>query len=69
MHEIITTNPATTSPLLNDRQTAEILGISPKSLAVWRCTKRHPDLKYIKVGRAVRYRPEDIESFINSRTI
>lgn len=39
------------------------------TLAVWRATKRYPDLAYIKVGRAVRYRKSTVEAFIRARTI
>jgi len=53
--------------LLDTKQAAEVLGLTPATLDVWRCVRRYP-LKYIKVGRAVRYRPQDIEEFINSRT-
>jgi predicted DNA-binding transcriptional regulator AlpA len=50
-----------------DRKTvAKYLNISPDTLAVWDCTKRY-DLKPIKVGRSVRYRPSEIEQFITER--
>ena len=53
--------------LLTAEQAAEILGIEPATLAVWRCTKRYA-LRYTKVGRLVKYRSEDIEAFIEART-
>ena len=53
--------------LLTTEQAAEILGIEPATLAVWRCTKRYV-LPYIKVGRLARYKAEDVEQFITSRT-
>jgi len=53
--------------LLSPNEASLILGISPDTLAVWRCTKRY-DLPYIKVGRLVRYSLDDIEAFIKSRT-
>jgi predicted DNA-binding transcriptional regulator AlpA len=56
-----------TERLLTRKETAEMLGISEGTLAVWACTKRY-HLDYIKVGRSVRYRFCDIEKFINSRT-
>jgi predicted DNA-binding transcriptional regulator AlpA len=52
--------------LLNPQQVADILGISVETLNVWRATKRYP-LKYVKSGRLVRYRPQDVEAFINAR--
>lgn len=53
--------------LLTPRQAAKELGVSPGTLAVWRCKKRYP-LRYIKVGSNVRYRMTDIEAFLTART-
>ena len=61
-----TTN--TSTGLLNEDQAAEILGITAGTLSVWRCTKRY-NLKYIRVGRAIRYRRSDLEAFIESRAV
>jgi excisionase family DNA binding protein len=49
--------------LLTAEETAEILGVKPQTLAVWRCAKRYK-LPYVKLGRTVRYRLDDVESFI-----
>jgi predicted site-specific integrase-resolvase len=54
--------------LLNTEQVAEILGVEPATLGYWRCTGRYR-LPYVKVGRLVMYRPEDINEFIESRTV
>ena len=51
--------------LINEFEAAKRLGISVLTLRVWRCNKRY-SLKYIKVGKCVRYRPEDIEDFIEN---
>ena len=56
------------SPLVDEKQAAEILGITPGTLSVWRCVRRYP-LPYSKIGRAVRYRVEDLERFIEQRTV
>lgn len=53
--------------LLTESQAAEILCVQPHTLAVWRCTNRYP-LKYVKVGRSVRYRLNDIEDFLEARS-
>jgi predicted DNA-binding transcriptional regulator AlpA len=53
--------------LLTQDQVAEMLGVDPKTLQAWRTTQRYP-LKFVKIGRCVRYRPEDVETFIESRT-
>lgn len=55
------------SKLLTPREVAEILGVSTETLNIWRTTKRYP-LPYIKSGRLVRYKQEDVEAFIENRT-
>ena len=52
--------------LLTPQQVGEILGVSVETLNVWRATKRY-NLKYVKSGRLVRYRFQDVEEFIESR--
>lgn len=64
----LSTASTTPSQHINEQRTAEILGVSPGTLAVWRCTRRYP-LPYQKIGRAVRYRVEDLEAFAQSRTV
>lgn len=54
--------------LLTTEQAAELLDMSPKTLEVWRCTKRY-NLAYTKIGRNVRYQKSVILAFIASRTI
>lgn len=58
----------TFSQLLTQNEAATLLGISPATLAVWRCTKRYP-LRYVKVGRVVRYPADAIAAFIAERTV
>lgn len=53
-------------PLLDRKSAAEYLNMSPGTLAVWDSTKRY-NLHPIKVGRNVRYRKEDLDSFLNSQ--
>lgn len=55
--------------LLTPEETAKSLGVAEKTLAIWRCHKRYPELRYIKIGRLVRYRAEDVLSFINQRLV
>ncbi|MBL8086056.1 MAG: helix-turn-helix domain-containing protein [Candidatus Obscuribacter sp.] len=61
--------PAKVSALLTPEETAESLGVSVKTLSIWRCHKRYPELRYTKIGRLVRYRAEDVQSFINQRLV
>jgi predicted DNA-binding transcriptional regulator AlpA len=51
--------------LLNEGQVAQLLGISVASLRRWRLLRQGP--KYIKVGSAVRYKPDDVTAWIDSR--
>jgi excisionase family DNA binding protein len=53
--------------LLTPQEVAEHLGVTPETLNTWRATKRYP-LVYIKIGRLVRYKWEDVLSFIENRT-
>lgn len=54
--------------LLKPAEVAEILGVTKETLNVWRCTKRYP-LKYIKIGRNVLYKLEDVQAYIESQTV
>jgi hypothetical protein len=51
------------SELLNMTQAAEFLQVTPGTLMVWRCTKRYP-LKFVRIGRNVRYRAADWEALM-----
>ena len=53
--------------LLNTKQAAEILGLSPDTLTLWRSVGRY-NLKYVRSGRLIRYRMCDLLDFIESRT-
>lgn len=54
--------------LLTPKETANILGVTVGTLQIWRTTRRYP-LDYIKSGRLVRYRAEDVQAFIDNRKI
>ena len=54
--------------LLNRKEAAAYLGVRPETLAVWHCTGRYK-LPVVKVGRSVRYRMADLESWIAERTV
>lgn len=49
--------------LYTRKQAAVYLDVSEQTLATWACTRRGgPD--YIKIGRNVRYKREDLDGFI-----
>jgi predicted DNA-binding transcriptional regulator AlpA len=51
--------------LLNEHAVARILGVSLASVRRWRLLRQGP--KYIKIGSSVRYKPEDLASWLGSR--
>lgn len=53
--------------LLDDVGAAKILKVSPQTLRNWRCQRRGP--AYIRVGRLVRYKPEDLAEFLNAARV
>lgn len=55
-------------PLLSEQQAAQMLGVKPATLQVWRSTKRYA-LAYIKVGRLVRYRQSAVQAFLVAREV
>jgi predicted DNA-binding transcriptional regulator AlpA len=50
--------------LLNERQVAKFLQLSVASVRRWRLFRTSP--KYLKIGAAVRYRREDVETWLSS---
>ncbi len=57
---------------MNDRmkadEAAKFLGITPRTLAVWRSSKRYK-IPYVKVGSLVHYRRSDLVAFLESRLV
>lgn len=48
--------------MLREKQAASFLGVAPKTLANWRSQGKGP--KFCRLGRAIGYRQEDLEAFI-----
>jgi predicted DNA-binding transcriptional regulator AlpA len=53
--------------VVNDQESAEMLGVAPQTLRNWRSLRKGPP--YLKVGRAVRYRQEDLIAYLDKRRI
>ena len=51
--------------LLNEHDVARVTGLSVASVRRWRLFRQGP--KYLKIGAAVRYKPEDISAWLESR--
>lgn len=49
---------------ITTKEAALICGLAPGTLAKWRVAGRGP--RFIKVGKAVRYCPEDIERWLDA---
>jgi len=56
-----------TNRLLSIREAASLLGIKEKTLYQWKWRRRN--LKFIKLGRALKVSKKDLEEFIKERTI
>lgn len=59
--------PLSPSDLLTPDQVAAALGLSHRTLAAWRSTRRHP-LAWVKVGSRVRYRRQDVAAWLENQT-
>ena len=54
--------------MLTRQEAAEYLGVKPQTLATWHVTGRYR-LPVVKVGRSARYRLQDLERWLQSRTV
>ena len=52
------------SDLLSREQAAAYLGVAVQTLAIWKSARRY-DLPFVKVGRLVRYKRSELETFIS----
>jgi hypothetical protein len=53
--------------LISARETAKRLHVTYGGLAVARCKQRWK-LPYVRIGRKIFYKPEDIQAFIDAQT-
>jgi predicted DNA-binding transcriptional regulator AlpA len=53
--------------LVDTREAATFVGCTRAALALWRKQRRGPS--YVRVGRLVRYRPADLNSWVQSRRV
>lgn len=52
--------------LLDEKEVASILGVKPSALQAWRWRGGGP--LFVRVGRCIRYRRNDVESWLDART-
>ena len=53
------------APLLSSADVAELLDVSTRTLEFWRYVGKGP--AYVRVGRRVRYRPADVEAYLEAQ--
>ena len=58
----------TDQELLSPTEVAAMLRVSLSALATWRSTRRY-NLVFIRVGRRIRYRRQDVLRFLEARTV
>ena len=56
------------NPLLSQRDAARLLSVSTRTLERWRVSGQ-VNLRFVKLGNSIRYRLEDIERCVASRTV
>jgi len=61
----MSTKSNTLESLLKEHDVARITGLSIASVRRWRLLRQGP--KYLKLGSAVRYKPEDVSAWLASR--
>ncbi|QDG79371.1 helix-turn-helix domain-containing protein [Labrenzia sp. PHM005] len=57
----------TNTKLLNETEAAEYLGLSVRTLQAWRV--QGGKIGFIRLGRSIRYRPQDLENWICSNRL
>lgn len=55
-----------TRDILDEKAAAQYLDVSPGTLSVWRSTGRYA-LPFLKIGRKVRYRKSDLDTWLAGR--
>ena len=55
------------SDAVDERRAARVIGVAVQTLRNWRHMRRGP--AYLKIGKAVRYRVEDLVSYLNDHRI
>lgn len=53
--------------LFSEEELAEVLEVKPPTLATWRAEERGPD--YVKLGKSVFYRKQDVLEWINANVV
>ncbi len=62
-----TSEQGVSSSVLTTPEAARYLGLSASTLNRWRCYGTGP--KYLKLGRAVRYRADELDAFLEAKLL
>lgn len=54
-------------PLIDEHEAAALIGVAPSTMNSWRVKRVGP--RFVRVGRLVRYRPDDVRTFVESRLV
>jgi hypothetical protein len=56
--------------MVDTKTATRVLGLrNHHTLEVWRAAGTHPELRFFKIGRAVRYRIADLEAFLTANAV
>ena len=53
------------SELLTQIEVCDLLKVKPRTLEDWRLRRTGPNLPFVRIGRAVRYRVADVQRLID----
>lgn len=67
MAKSVETSKWAPTPAITDREVARWLGVSLSTVRSWRLRRTGP--RYVKFGRAVRYRRSDIDSYLRASVV
>ena len=56
-----------TDRLLNTKEAARFIGVKPQTIERWRMNDIR--IPYIRIGRAIRYRTEDLAAWLERKTV
>lgn len=57
------------SELLTPVEVCDLLKVKPRTLEDWRLRRSGPELPFVRLGRTVRYRSDDVQHLIDSNVI
>ncbi len=67
---ILAANAFGVGDLVDTKTAAKVLGLhNHHTLEVWRSTKRYQELRFIRIGRAIRYSLSDLKRFLHANSV